>query len=319
MITSALTIGDPHAKKGNLPEMDRLFSFIEAKADELKPSHIIILGDLFDNHAVLHLNVIDFWQTTLKRIAKKHKIIALVGNHDQVGDVSSEWVKSSLSTLNGLHENLMTINTPLSLGDWGFIPYTHSVDKFNDACKELLKSGCSTLVCHQTFDGASYDNGLMAPDGFPVKTVTGFKKAIVGHIHTQMEFENIKYLGSPAWNTLSDANKQKGIWHIENDQFNFISTEGVVPKVVEVELTESSPTPTLDPFNSNYVILKGSSKWIAEKSKEFPNCKIVPRPTDSRIVRTASNISSFQGFLEDYQKHNQGIDFSGVLDYIAGL
>jgi DNA repair exonuclease SbcCD nuclease subunit len=312
-----LLIGDVHCKKNNIPDIQKLFDYIEKIATEQTCTNIAFTGDIFDSHAILSLHVIDFYRKTMARLCSLgFKVIVIAGNHDQIGDDGTEWNVTSLATLKGIN-GLELITTPTEIDGWAYIPYTHSLEKFKQAVNEL--AGCDVCVNHQTFDGAIYDNGMYAPDGFPVEIVKNFKEVIVGHVHTQMEFANIKYVGSPSWNTLSDANKQKDLWVHDGNTMIPFSMEGIVPKIVEIEITPDTENVQLDPFNKNYLILRGPSKWISKKAKEFEGYKIVPKPTDSKIVRSEVKISSFNDFLANYTNKDKNIDTQLILDYIGQL
>jgi len=58
-----------------------------------------------------------------------------------------------------------------------------SFHKDEDQFLSKLKSG-KILFCHQTFDGAKFENGFYAPDGFDFSGIK-YEKIISGHIHTQ--------------------------------------------------------------------------------------------------------------------------------------
>ena len=85
-----LIVGDPHAKVSNLDEMQRLIDFVILTAKEQKVDRIEILGDLFHTHAVLRLEVIDFWSRNLLSLPSICETIVLVGNHDMIGDYNSQ-------------------------------------------------------------------------------------------------------------------------------------------------------------------------------------------------------------------------------------
>ena len=63
-----LLLGDPHVKKSNLEESQKLMNFVIDVAVSRKVDSIEILGDLFHTHAVKRLEVEDFWIKTLKEV-----------------------------------------------------------------------------------------------------------------------------------------------------------------------------------------------------------------------------------------------------------
>ena len=54
MSVKILTIGDPHFKIDNIPEVDMFLCRLEASAKETRPDYIICLGDLLHTHERLH-------------------------------------------------------------------------------------------------------------------------------------------------------------------------------------------------------------------------------------------------------------------------
>src|SRR5271154_1096110 len=90
-----LRIGDPHAKINNLDEMGRLMDFVLQTAMTHQPERIELLGDLFHTHAVLRLEVQQFWAKYLALLSKHFYTVVLVGNHDLSGNYNSTF--SSLS------------------------------------------------------------------------------------------------------------------------------------------------------------------------------------------------------------------------------
>ena len=84
-----LRLGDPHVRPSNIDESDNLLQFVVDKALEYNVNRIEILGDLFHTHAVLRLEVLDFWSHWLDTLNDICPVYILVGNHDQSGDYNS--------------------------------------------------------------------------------------------------------------------------------------------------------------------------------------------------------------------------------------
>ncbi len=300
---SKIIVGDPHAKASDLKEIEALLRLVEQEAEARKAEEIILLGDLWDTHRITHIDVNHFWVTRLTSLGLKFKVRVLVGNHDMIGDSDSEWRMSAADCLKGI-QGITVIDRPMNLGRWHYIPYTHSEEKFKEAIQLLSIEPCDVLVAHQTFDGAKYDNGMFAPDGFNLESVAKYKQVVCGHIHTMMTFANIFYVGAPRWMTLSDANVGKYIWHWDG-QFTAIPNT-VTPAITCFEVKEGEELPVLKEGDKNYVTLVGNSKWIAEKSKDLKGkARIIPKPTDSLVAKKAKSYSSFKDFLQ-----NQKLDVS---------
>src|SRR4051812_35415302 len=92
-----IRVGDPHVKINNLEDSRKLMDFVLQKANELQPDRIELLGDLFHNHAVVRIEVLNFWDNVLTQLSNSFQTVVLVGNHDQTGDYASQ--QHALSTL----------------------------------------------------------------------------------------------------------------------------------------------------------------------------------------------------------------------------
>jgi DNA repair exonuclease SbcCD nuclease subunit len=315
-----LLVGDPHAQVSDLEEMNLLMDFIEQKAKLETVDSVIFLGDLFHNHNLLRLEVIDFWQDRLKKLAKIKPVVALVGNHDTKGNIEQEWTLSSLTTIKNI-DNVTVVSTPQIIDGWAYVPYTQNNDLFISKANELANES-KILVCHQTFDGSVFDNGMYAPDGIDPAEIKGFETIISGHIHKHQTFSNVVYVGTPRWMGISDANENKGIWLTDGSSFEIIETDGILPKVVQIELNEADEKePVFLKKDKNYLVLKGNSQWIAKTSKKYKGlARIVPKPTDTKISTDKQKSSNFAEFLSLYLKEkNKAVDPETVLVYINNV
>jgi DNA repair exonuclease SbcCD nuclease subunit len=299
-----LRIGDPHAKIGNLAEMARLMIFVSEVAIEKDVDRIEILGDLFHNHAILRVEVLDFWVHFLESLSEIKETFIIEGNHDQPGDFNVN--TSSLRIFNKLNnKNLVIVDSPIVDGIFGYMPYYHDANKFIEESNSLALKGAKILVCHQTFSGSKYDNGMYAPDGIESDKLN-FNLIISGHIHKYQKFGNVIYPGTPKWDSISDANEKKGIWIFEHDDINgeiksqeFLSTENVCTPILSFVYKETDSGPPDWPENAKVNIeLVGTSNWISSTKEKFKGkCSITCKITDKKknIVRKTGK--SFEDFL----------------------
>lgn len=303
-----LRCGDPHAKVSNLEEMDRLVDFIAKTATERKVDRIEILGDLYHSHAVLRLEVQEFWTRSLLLLSSIAETVVLVGNHDLSGDYNSKF--SSLSTFTLMNiKNLVVVEKPLCLGIIGYVPYIHNHDAFISNAIGLRNNGANVLVCHQTIQGSKYESGIYAPDGVETgEWSEGFEHVISGHIHSEQNFGNIIYPGTARWDTTADANQRKGIWiytHNDNtgkiEDSEFVSTEKVCNPIVEITWNEGEPEPTVPSHGKVSLVLKGSSDWVnKEKIKYKGKVSLKTKYTDSKRTETRKIGLNFEDFLKNH-------------------
>lgn len=193
--------GDPHGKMSNLTTFQAFLDHLNAFSQ--KCDTVVILGDLFNNHALVRSEVLNEWTRYFRNIDRPH--IVLVGNHDKVSP------ESSIHVLNVFrdYKNVAIVDKPAEIDSVLFMPYVHTVEEFKRAIKDTT---ATRLVCHQTFDGAMYDNGFYAPHGIPMDAIKQFQLVISGHIHREQEFGNVWYPGSPFAMNFMDAGEEKSLW-----------------------------------------------------------------------------------------------------------
>jgi len=322
-----LRIGDPHVKHSNLEESDRLFGFALDTAVAEKVDRIDILGDLFHNHVLVRLDVMDFWRKWAVKFAEAFPTYMLVGNHDMPGDRQSEWKISSLDSLPE-HPNLTIVKTAL-IGDDGiaYMSYTHSPEKFLMTAKEMstYPKRPRTLVCHGTFVGSKYDNDYPAPDGIDPDLVP-FDFVVSGHIHGEQEFGKVHHPGTPRWDGSSDANKRKGLWVYEHAQDGavlskkMIGTESVCTPVVDLEWKEGQEMPKAPPNARATYSIVGTSAWVRQAKKSALESGALARTTFTDSVASKALRKSAKG-LEDYLDNvfqpSAGVAKKEILEWLS--
>ena len=321
MQNKILRIGDPHVQVSNIKDSEKLIDFCISTALERNVGVIEMLGDLFHTHAVVRLEVIDFWQKSIEKILNEgFDCRILVGNHDQIGSKEKEQEINALNIFKDVDQvyndkylgSLLLVNKPLvSYDNIGYIPYTRSEEDFFRAASDLYKEGAKgLLVAHQTFTGAQYENGFFSEEGIDPGGAPQ-QQIISGHIHKSQQVGKCFYPGTPKWDTMADANDDKGIWiftHMEDGKYvdkEFISTKNIVTPIVSYHVKEGDEIPVLDRNARNYVKLEGKTAWInsvKKKIKDVANIKILP--TD----RSVKSVNEQNTTLEDYIKLFEPVD-----------
>jgi len=301
-----LRLGDPHVKVFNIEESEKLLSFVLEKALEYKVDCIEILGDLTHTHAIVRLEVQEFWTKWLKTLGNSFHTRVLVGNHDLSGNYSSKF--SSLSTFAFLERTMLNIiEKPTQAGIFGYLPYIHDHKTFIDSAIALADKGAKVLVCHQTLQGSRYESGFYAADGVPTGDwAARFTHIISGHIHSEQTFENVIYPGTARWDSVVDANMRKGIWIYEHDDASgqilnseFISTENVCSPLRSITWREGEEGPK--PWGDNDRVtleLIGSSEWINKQKQSFKGkASFKTKITDSAKLTNRKPGKNFMDFL----------------------
>lgn len=302
-----LRVGDPHVKISNLNESEALMAFVSNVAKFEQVDRIEILGDLFHTHAVIRLEVQEFWTEWLRVLSDICQTVVLVGNHDLSGDYKSRG--SALKVFSLMNKpNLIIVDKPVKLGTIGYLPYIHDIKEFIASAEVLGQEGAKVLVCHQTIQGSRYESGFYASDGVPTgKWSELFSAIISGHIHAEQEFENIIYPGTARWDAITDANRRKGIWLFEhaNDDGHitsrtFITTENVCSPLKSITYIEGEKEPVI-PENARVSLeLVGSSDWVSKEKQKFKGkASIKTKITDIKKLENRKTGSNLEDFLKN--------------------
>lgn len=270
-----LVIGDPHLKLNRLDDAKNFLDELTHLIKQGRYDEVIILGDLFDSFAVVRSEVLALWSKFFIENTKNTRFILLVGNHDMAG---ADGGVSSLEVFKH-YQGITVVDEPSRIGDAEFLPFMRSNEEFARQAK-LIPAG-SILFCHQSFNGAQFENGMYDPHGADITSVSHLGGVISGHVHLQQRFANIWYPGAPFQHTFGDAGHAKGVFEISLSkdsytQINFIDLDMPTFKVIEAqtvpELLENLPSPN---NRTHYkVVAKGAPSeiaqfWANERVKAF--------------------------------------------------
>lgn len=328
-----LSVGDPHTRVQDIPECEKLLDRVEAVADEAGIDHntgfIVLMGDLFHNHSIMHVEVMHFWRRRLERLVKKCWVYILLGNHD--GPQDAQQGVHALAALEMKGVTIVDKPTQMCLGpqpqkdgSWKKfpilygVPFMRSNDDFIQAMKVIGEMNDTPPYCHQEFNGCRYD--LLNHDGKAYYSKTGVdpeaipqKLVISGHIHTGQEFGKVWYVGAPRWMTASDVNQDRFVWVIEHDDLTGqitkrtpYPTDPACQRLVQVEDTEAAPAdPAKFPEGAAVMVdIKGSAAWILERKTFWHGrARVRTFATNERqsVVKESDGIAvAFKKFLGAY-------------------
>lgn len=318
-----IRVGDPHVTLSNIKEAQSLVDFIILKAKEFQADRVEFMGDLFHTHAVKRLEIEKFWHNAFVAITQAgYPIVALVGNHDQVGKGNEDF--NALHTLSYI-PNVTIVQDAIKLNNITYIGYHRDSDVL---IKKANQQHSKCLIAHATFTGATYENGFYAEDGIDPDLFV-HEEIISGHIHSSQQVGKCFYIGTPKWDTLSDANQDKGIWYFRHSddgavmEKEFISTKEVVLPIMKYTINEGESLPEINPEHKNYIELVGQSAWILKMKKKIKGmAQIKGRPTD-RISQSRTNdngeMLSINQYLSDFFIPQAGVDKNSILEYINSV
>ena len=301
-----LRCGDPHVQVSNLEDSTKLFKFIYDTAKKFKVDRIELLGDLYHSHSVKRVEVENFWDRILLTLSDDFQVVVLLGNHDMANQ-KDRFSENALTVHSRIaDDNLIIVAEPIILGNIGYIGYIHDAKEFVEAANSMKTK---VLVCHQTFDGAKYENGFYAPDGIDANLLS-HEQVISGHIHMQATYGKVWYPGTAKWDTASDANQSKGIWLCEHDdntdlliEKTFISTWGVVTPIVSYQWLEGQEQPVVAEGVKASVEIIGSNLFVSKAKAIFKGtAKIKTKVTDKVVRENRKSSASLFDFLDNNYK-----------------
>jgi DNA repair exonuclease SbcCD nuclease subunit len=307
-----LFVGDPHVTPDDLNDAKALaFLIKETLVNHKLEEHIdavVLAGDLYHTHAIIHAEVQFFWWAFFESLrGKTTDVIVLKGNHDAPG------VEGSLATALIAHVEQATVVAwrPVVRDGILFCPYTHGdqLVKWSEEHPE-----CNTLICHQTFDGSVYENGFFAGDGVNPNLIKQ-KRIISGHIHTPQEFFKVWYPGAPRWRTLGDANVERALWILDfDDKGNLMNKTPVDTGSVCRRILQEQDTPA-HPLDVNarpaakdvlHVEIRGPQAWLDERRPLFEGwARVRGVRTDGKVevkVRESEGVGvAFEKYTDVFQ------------------
>lgn len=307
-MSKILVVGDVHATVNELDDCERLVDLIcETVTPEMT---VVFLGDQYHTHATVRVEVIDFWNRAFKRITKHgSRVIAVVGNHDMPGDSS----KSIHALMANQMDGVTVVDKPLHEGNVLYMPYYHDHLQF---VQDANEANALTVVCHQTFNGAKYENGFYAKDGVDPEAVK-CNQIISGHIHTPSTFNKVEYVGAPRWRTASDANIDRFLHLYETSTRGLklvkkIPTGTYCRRIMQAVVHEDGTVEGRTDATDNDVLhidIHGSKEFCAQKKAEMAseNIRIRTFPKTERVVRVRESegiTTSFMKYLQDYCSKN---------------
>lgn len=301
----ALLVGDVHAVPEELEDCQRLIDLVIKTALEQKVEKVVFMGDQTNFHRILHVEVMAFWRKSFASMKKAGlEVYALVGNHDFAGE------GLDIHSMMAHEEQIEVVDAPVILFDGVMmVPYVSGPENFVKLVNTFHPR--QTILCHQTFEGAQYDNGFYASDGVDMNLVP-CKYLISGHIHKNAELGKLTYVGAPRWRSLSDADIDRAIWiYSFDDEGNVVGKEafstGEVCRQIKYRLDtpESPVTEELGSGNDWRVDIKGPADWIERRKAElagpgvrirtFNTTKATPRLRESEGIE-----KSFVAFSSKY-------------------
>jgi DNA repair exonuclease SbcCD nuclease subunit len=327
-----LIVGDVHVTPQELDDCKALGDLVVKTAVEQSVDCVLFLGDLYHANSIVHTPAIAFWNSLFGRLVEftKAEIVALVGNHDQfsptIRDPYSLIVHAEQSPRVHIVDKIQSL---AFLPNLVLAPYYADHEGFLQDILTFKNSnpGVKTLVCHQTFDGAKFNEGFYAKDAVNPHAVP--MNIIAGHIHTQHSFGNVWYPGSPRWRILSDANQEKHLHVVDmGADGNYtvsvrVSTGEVCRRIFQyVDSPESPANVAASQRDDVRVDVYGPPDYVRDrmvelKAKHSARCRPFPTKVRQQTVTEADGIEvSFKKYQSNFRAPN-GTDINVLTEAVT--
>lgn len=205
-MVSALVIGDPHFKVGNVKETDAMTASILDCAKLRNPDFIVVLGDVLDRHESIHVSPLNRATNFLADLCSLAPTYLLIGNHDLKNNRQFCSDEHPFSALKRWHKNITVVDTTITEEIKGkiftFVPYVppgRFIEALNKS-NNWMQSAC--IFAHQEFKGCKMGAIIsIEGDQWPLN----YPYVVSGHIHDYQEPQvNILYTGTPIQHAFGD-------------------------------------------------------------------------------------------------------------------
>ena len=287
-----------------------MLKFIETTAANHK-AEIWFSGDIFHNHSILHVSVVNFWDKWFRRFNRNEMYVTcLLGNHD-FGLVNK---KNNALVVYSKYANIVDEPQFDEKTKILFMPYYGEANS-DQFVEDANKYPANLIFMHDTVEGAQYENGFYAPNGIKQNKLN-CPVLISGHIHTPGVYGKTTYVGSPRWQTVSDANIDRHLY-----LYSFTG-DGIITDIQKIQITPDICTPIVllddseeNPLNikdlqgKTTVNLYGSKQYIASKIEHYKELGIKVRTfpiAEAKVsIKESDGVeTAFYKFMSEWQAPN---------------
>jgi len=262
----------------------------------------------------------------LNILSSQKDVYVLVGNHDMVNQGNDNDTRNALAVLARQEQSgLNIIQAPVAFGNFGFIPYFHSKQKFVEEANKLTEQGAKVIIAHAEFNGGKFETGMYIPDGIAPDDIKA-DLVISGHIHSRQRFGKITYPGTARWLTSSDKNHEKGLWLAEfNDESKlvseeFLDTSHVCTPIYGFIYKEGEAEPVIPAGSRSSVELIGSSEWVSKQKARFKGlASISSKITDKSKPANRKTGNNLEHFVSKVFEPVSGIKKERMIEFMKEL
>lgn len=319
MVVSVLVIGDPHFQVNNVTETKELIDKINLAVDRLKPTFVVILGDLLHTHEKIHVTPFNLASKLITTLAEKVKVFLIIGNHDLLNNqqfLTSNHAFNSFKKFDNVTVCDRVIVKIIENEKFVFCPFVPP-NRFEEALNTIKIKGkdwvdATCIFAHQEFYGCRFNPVMTSTEGDI--WLKDSPLVVSGHIHDEQWLQdNIYYTGSSMQHAFGEsANKTIAFFSFEkNKKFNLekINLQMRKKKIIylDIESTKNYKPP-------DNTLIKLVVKGIAEELKIFRKSK------DYKDLQKLGIVISFK--FDEFEKMDfdiEKVEKKNVLDILKDL
>ena len=214
-----LLIGDLHfgekgnSRKHNQQTLDLIDWCIENYRGHVDA--VIQEGDYFHDRTKVQLETLEAGILGAKKLSTafgKENVYVLAGNHDIF-----YLNRLDTTSLRAIEPYATLIAEPTVLEDDKTVltPWIVDEDHWKDVCDAAEQY--EYVIGHFELNGFDMGGGYVMEHGYSPKALKQYTRVISGHYHSPQQKGNVTYTGIPFPVTMSEANKEMGVWLFDTE------------------------------------------------------------------------------------------------------
>lgn len=304
-----LVVGDLHAMPANLEDTGLLLKFVsETCRNSDNVTRVIFLGDIFHTHAVVRQEAAHLVKKWIVEIAETGvEVYLMAGNHDgsSPDSVAKNAVRLVFEQMEDKKIFVVDDQKGVRIDNIFMLPFIGDLDSFVEAAQQHPDA---VLLCHQTIEGAYYENRTLAPGGVK-QALLPQKRVIAGHIHMEQTVGKVFYPGTPRALNANEYNEEKGIWIFDADMKMFmkVNTGHLVKEYHKYFLIQGGPALDLQAEQAKWkskddvtVVVSGDEQFYATAlaSLEWAGDRLKITPDIRKVLGKSLDVESDGATIE---------------------
>ena len=257
----AVVISDQHWTRKSYKTADSAFRMAIDKAAELGVP-LIDCGDIHTDKSSLNADYLNPLVKALQYAGSKTvKVYVLIGNHNLTHERSDD------HALHVLKPYCELVDKPGVTGEFNFIPYQHSADKFLEEVYKFPEG--SIIFGHQGTIGGQLGDYVKDPASFDPDKVSKYL-IWLGHFHGSYKLGTTVSVGTPYTQSFGEANDAPKGFLIVNEDGSYERVLTNLRKHVTVERHVSTlldPIPNLQPHDLLWIKVTGPRSVLEQLKK----------------------------------------------------